>query len=139
VEQAIPSTPVENMAITVSLSASIQAQDVVTNNLLLNKTLAAFSYLGSVSTFAESILVGTTPVVIGLPISPTEVVYVRNTHATQLLTVTWTPNGGSSAVVLTLQPNSYILFGEVNATSGITALTLTGSASNTSCEYFLAG
>lgn len=127
------------MALTTTISASIQAQDVVTNNLVINKTLAAFSFLGSVSTVAEAITVSTSPVSISLPISPTQVVYIRNTHATQTLLVTWTPTGGASNPVVTLQPNGYILFGEPNVTSGITALSVTGSAPGTSLEYILVG
>jgi hypothetical protein len=127
------------MAITVALSGGIQVTDVVTNNLVVNKTLAALSFLGSVSTIAETVSIPAAPTSIALPVSPTQVVYVRNTHATQTLTVTWTPTGGASNVVVTLQPNSYILFGEVNITSGITALSLQGSGANTTCEYILAG
>lgn len=127
------------MALLTSLSTAIQIEDAVTNNLILNKTLAAFSFSGSVSTVAEAISVGTSPVTIALPISPTQVVYVRNTHATQTLTVAWTPTGGASNTVVVLQPNGYILFGEPNVTSGITALTLTGSLAGTTCEYILVG
>jgi hypothetical protein len=126
------------MALTTTLSAAIQIADAVTNNLLLNKTLASLSFSGSVSTVAESVSVGTGGgLTVALPASPTQVVYVRNTHATQTLAVTWTPTGGSTAAVLTLQPGAYILFGEVNSTSGITALSLVGSGAGTTCEYIL--
>jgi hypothetical protein len=127
------------MAITVSLSGGIQITDVVTNNLTLSKTLAALSFLGSVSTFAETVNIPASPTSIALPVSPTQVVYVKNTHATQTLTVTWTPTGGASNVVVTLQPGAYILFAESNSTSGITALSLQGSGANTTAEYVLAG
>jgi hypothetical protein len=127
------------MAITVSLSGGIQITDVVTNNLTLSKVLAAFTFLGSVSTFAETVNIPNSPTSIALPISPTQIVYVHNTHATQTLTVTWTPTGGASNAVVTLQPNGYILFGEPNVTSGITTLSLQGSAINTTCEYVLVG
>lgn len=127
------------MAILVSLSGAIQAQDVVTNNLILNKTLAVLQFTGSVETVGESISVGTSPVAISLPVSPSQVLYVKNTHATQTLLVTWTPNGGASNPVITLQPQGYIIFAEPNTTSGITALTVTGSAPSTTLEYFVAG
>ena len=128
------------MALTTTLSAAIQVQDAVTNNLLLNKTLASLVFSGSVSTVAESVSVGTGGgLTVALPASPAQVVYVRNTHATQTLLVTWTPTGGASAVVLTLQPGSYILFGEINSTSGITALNLVGSLAGTTAEYVLVG
>lgn len=127
------------MAILISLSGAIQAQDVVTNNLILNKTLATLQFTGSVSTVGESISVSTSPVSISLPVSPTQVVYVKNTHATQTLLVTWTPNGGSTNPVVTLQPQGFILFGEPNITSGITALSVTGSGAGTTLEYFVCG
>jgi|SRR5919108_1467377 hypothetical protein len=127
------------MAITVAQAGSVQISDTVTNNLTLNKTFAALNFVGSVSTFAESVNIGTSPTSIALPVSPTIYVYIKNAHATQTLQVTWTPNGGASNVVVTLQPGEYIVKGAFNNTSGITALTLLGSGVNTTCEYILAG
>lgn len=127
------------MAITVAHAGSIQITDTVTNNLTLQKTFAALQFNGSVSVFAETVNIPSSPTSINLPVSPTIGIYIRNTHATQTLTVTWTPNGGSSAVVITLQPSEYIVKGGVNLTSGITALSLQGSGANTTCEYILAG
>jgi hypothetical protein len=127
------------MSINTTLTGTIVITDLVTNNLLANKTLANISYLGSVSTIAETVSIPNSPTSIALPVSPTQVVYIKNTHATQTLTVTWTPQGGSSNPVVTLQPGAYILFGEPVAGGGISALSLQGSAANTSVEYILVG
>lgn len=127
------------MAITVSFSGGIQITDTVTNNLTLNKTLAALSFNGSVSVFAETVSIGASPTSVALPVSPAVGIYIKNTHATQTLTVTWTPNGGVSAVVITLQPGEYLVKGGANLTSGITALSLQGSGAGTTAEYILAG
>lgn len=127
------------MAITVAHAGSIQITDTVTNNLTLQKTFAALQFNGSVAVAAETVSIGTSPVVISLPVSPSTGIYIKNTHATQTLSVTWTPNGGASAAIITLQPGEYIVKGGANLAGGITALTLTGSATGTTAEYILAG
>src|SRR6516164_3053089 len=127
------------MAISVNASAGVSISDTVTNNLTFVKTITALITSLSTWTQAETINIGTGATSITLPIAAVQTVYIRNTHASQTLTVTWTPNGGASAVVCTLQPNSWILLSESNTTSGITALSLQASAANTPVEYILAG
>jgi hypothetical protein len=74
-----------------------------------------------------------------LPGSPTKVAYIQNNHATQTLTVTWTPNGGSSAVAIILQPGEFIILGgQTGASGGVTALSLTGSGAGTTTRMILA-
>lgn len=127
------------MSISTALNGTIVITDTVTNNLITTKTLATVTFLGSVSSIAETVSIGTSPVSISLPVATTQVVYVKNTHPTQTLTVTWTPNGGSSNPVVTLEPNGVILFSEPSSGGGITALTLTGSGAGTTAEYLLVG
>jgi hypothetical protein len=83
---------------------------------------------------------------VALPISPAQVVYVKNTSSTQVITVKWTYQGGSLAKTIDLGPGSAVLIFEGGAISlagvaagGITALTLIASADGASVEYFLAG
>jgi len=127
------------MALTVNSTGSISISDTVTNNLSVAKTITALLLSASTFVTAETVSIGTSPTSISLPISPVQTVYIRNTHATQTLTVTWTPNGGASNIVVTLQPNSWIMLSESNLTSGITALSLQASGANTTVEYILAG
>jgi len=128
------------LSVTVSLTGSIKATDSVSGTIALSKVLTALATPGTSFSEASALSIGTSPVVIGLPISPTTFVYIKNTHITQTLSVTWTPNGGASNPAITLQPGSWIGFGEVvQALGGITALTLTGSGAATTCEYIIAG
>ena len=127
------------MSITATLSGNIQLTDSTTNTVVFVKQLLSLFNIGSTFLESQSASIGTSPVSVSLPVSPTQFLYVKNLHATQTLTVTWTPNGGSSNTVLTLYPGSAILFVEAATGAGITALSLTGSSAATTCEYVLAG
>jgi hypothetical protein len=88
---------------------------------------------------AQQQSIGTSPVTITLPGSPTTFVHMKNLHATNTVTVTWTPNGGSSNTVITLEPGGWIQTGSgVASTGGITALSVVASATATPIEYVLA-
>jgi len=128
------------LSVNVSITGSIKATDSVAGTIALSKVLTALTTPATVFTEASGATVGTSPTAIILPVSPTTFVYIKNTHATQTLSVTWTPNGGASNPAVVLQPGSFIAFGEaVQATSGITALQVTGSGASTSYEFVLAG
>ena len=128
------------MSISVTLSGSIKASDSVSGTISLSKVLTSLITPGTTFSEAQSLSIPASPTSITLPISPTTFVYIKNLHATQTLTVTWTPNGGASNVVVTLQPGSFIAFGEaVLGLSGITALSVQGSGAATLIEYVLAG
>jgi hypothetical protein len=66
-------------------------------------------------------------------------VYIKNNHATNTVTVTWTPNGGASAVVQTLEPGSALILSQAVTAAGITALSLQASGASTPVEYILVG
>jgi len=125
------------LSVTVSLTGSIKATDSVAGTIALSKVLSSLTTAATTFSEASGFSVGTSPVTITLPISPVTFVYIKNTHATQTLTVIWTPNGGASATVIVLQAGAWINFGEATALSGITALSLTGSGASTTCEYVL--
>lgn len=127
------------MAITASLTGNITITDGSTGMIALSKALSGLAVTGTSFGEVSPASIGTSPTSISLPVSPTNFVYIKNTHATQTLTITWTPNGGSSNAVVTLKPSSSIILTEAASGVGITALTLTGSGAATSCEYILAG
>jgi hypothetical protein len=128
------------MSVSVSLTGSIKASDSVSGTIALSKVLTALSTIATSFSEAQSLSIGTSPTSVTLPISPCTFAYIKNLHATQTVTVTWTPNGGASNVVLTLQPGAYISFGEtVQALSGITALSVQASGASTPIEYVLGG
>src|SRR5258708_4886231 len=110
------------MSVTVSLTGSIKATDSVSGTIALSKVLSGLVTVATGFTEAQSLSIGNSATPVVLPGSPVTFVYIKNLHATQTLTVTWTPNGGASNVVLTVQPGGYISFGEtVQGLSGITA------------------
>lgn len=75
-----------------------------------------------------------------LPIATVQFCYIKNTHATQTIAVTWTPTGGASAIVQTLRPNDFILFSaSAGSGSGLTALSLNASGAATTGEMILGG
>jgi hypothetical protein len=127
------------MASQISFAGTITITDPVTGTVTLVKIVSSVLATGTVSSFAEGSLIGTSPVTISLPINPTQFVYIRNSHATQTLQVTWTPNGGSSAIVDVLQPGSFLILSEQNLVSGISALSVVANGTATPIDYVLAG
>lgn len=125
------------MALEVDFEGTLTLSDTDTGTLTGKKIIAAI-FDGTISTIAESRIIPASPTSIGLPVTATQVVYIKNLHATNTVTVTWTRNGGGSVSVVVLEPLSMILLVEANTTSGITALSLTASA-NTPVDYVLAG
>jgi hypothetical protein len=126
------------MSITVALSGIITITDNLTGSVSYQKQVIG-SYVGTVSTEGQNVLV-TGATSLALPASPTNFVYIKNlATATSVLTVTWTPNGGSTNTVVALQPSSFIILDENNASSGITALSVTPSVASTPIEYILVG
>jgi len=127
------------MSVTLTCSGTNSVIDSSSGAIAFQKGLSA-AFVGSVFSEAQTVTVSTSPVSIALPISPTQFVYIKNVTATNnTLIVTWTPNGGASNPVVTLEPGSFIQFVEATTGAGITALTVTGSAPGTLAEYILGG
>lgn len=77
---------------------------------------------------------------ITLPIIPTQFFYIKNTHATQTIAVSWTPTGGVTAIINTLRPGDWLAMStSAGAGSGFGVLGLNASGAATTCEYILFG
>jgi hypothetical protein len=128
------------MSITASIRGSIYLTDNLTGSTSLSKVLNN-SYTGDLSTYGQTVTVGTSVYNAGLPVSPVQFVYVKNLSSTSgtTLTVTWTPTGGVSASVVILDPGAFIMFAEVNTTNGISALSMVSNQVGTPVEYILVG
>jgi hypothetical protein len=126
------------MAITGTLTGNITMTDNLSGSVQLAKALN-FQYVGTIFEYSQSQYIGTTATTVNLPLSPTQLCYIKNLSTSATVSATWTPQGGSSASIVTLQPGSMIAFTETNATSGISALSITASASSTPIEYILLG
>lgn len=107
---------------------------------ILNRSVTV-TYNGAVGVFTNGILSDTAAHTQSLPTTRVLHLYLHNTHATAKITVTWTPTGGSSAVVQTLEPGGEILFwlASTSSTAGITALSLQSDTSSATFESFLGG
>lgn len=127
------------MSVQATLSGSLTISTGVPGSTNSVQPFAALSAALSAIAQAPQGSVGTSPTSQTLPASPTNVVLIQNTHATQTLTVTWTPNGGASNPVITLEPGSLIAIVEAAGSAGITALSLTGSGSGTTFIMVLGG
>jgi hypothetical protein len=126
------------MPITGALTGDITMTDNLSGSVQLQKALN-FQYLGTIFEYSQAQNIGTGTTTLSIPLSPCNLFYFKNLSTAATTTVTWTPNSGSSAAILTLQPGSAIIFVETNATSGITAATATASAPLTPVEYILLG
>lgn len=127
------------MSIQIVLSGNIVEQDTVTNAIAASTPVAVTSVVGTTVTRTSVLTISTTPVSLTLPVSPIQFLYIRNTHLTNTVSVTWTPTGGASNVIQLLEPGSFISFGQAAAGAGVTAVSVTGSGAGTTLEYVLAG
>jgi hypothetical protein len=127
------------MGTTVSLNGYVQATDSITGTVALKRLFQSLATTGTVFVESQGASVGSSPTAITLAVSPVQFIYIKNTHANQTITVTWTPNGGSSNPVVTLEPGSAIILVEATTGAGITALTLTGSGASTTYEFVYSG
>jgi hypothetical protein len=138
------------MSVSIQLLGQLIATDSSTGTVPFRKQIN-LTMLGTAFEETQGLVIGTTPVTITLPITPTQVVYIGNLHPTNTITVTWTPNGGTSAVVQTIGPVTQqanpqpatqgILLINNNAigATGITALSIVASAASTPIELMLGG
>ena len=126
------------MAITVNINGNIQVGDTSSGTTLLQKLLTGLSTSGVAFSELSPFTVTNSPTAVTLPVSPVKFLYLKNTDLSATIQVTWTPSGGSSNIVLTLQPQSAIIFIEA-AAGGITALSLESSGASSAVEMILAG
>lgn len=94
---------------------------------------------GTAGQYTQSLNIGVGVTTLSLPVSPIVNIYLKNLHATQTVTITATPNGGSSAVLGTLGPGEVFLWWGLAQARGYTAMSLQASGANTPVEMFLGG
>lgn len=128
------------MSVTASVSGNIKITDNLTGSTSLSKVLNN-AYTGTVESYGQSVIIGTSLVSISLPVSPAQFLYIKNLSSTlgTTVTATWTPASGTSAAVITLDPSAVVIFCEVVTTNGITALSLISNTAGTPVEYILCG
>lgn len=126
------------MGVTGTYNGTLALTDNLAGSVQLQKLLN-ISFLGTISEYSQNQLFGTSPTSIALPISPVQFFYIKNLSTTATVAVTWTPTGGSSAAIQTLQPGAVLMFSQTGSSGGITALSVTASAASTPTEFVLLG
>lgn len=127
-----------------SLSLVLNQQDSAGANVL-NRSIGAISYpSGIVGLFKKDKLLTTGATTQNIPAGITDVLqwYIKNTHATAIITITATPTGGASAIIGKLGP------GEVKVPCwapaagsglGFTAISLQSDTAGATFEQFIGG
>ncbi len=123
------------MSVSITVQSTLTATDSVSS--LLNKTIATTSTCTMVD-YSTSFNVTTAPASLILPLSPLQVVYVKNVGSVNVQ-VTWTPTGGGSAIVQSLTPTSFILFIQNTVGQGVSAVSVVTLSGSSKIEYVIGG
>ena len=127
------------MSTTASLTGTVNLTDNDSGTIALQKNLIGLATTGTASVVVNAQIIGTSTVTLVLPVTPVQFLYMKNNSASQAVTASWTPNGGSSNPVLVLEPGSAIMFSEVASGGGITAVTVIAAGTNTPIEFVMLG
>lgn len=132
----MPTTDVTN-----TLIATIVSTEQSSGNIPINRGTGNPSFNVNVGQFTTYFALADGANNIALPFTPITQLYIKNIDATNYIKVSWTPGGGVSGTVLSLNPGDQILFwgNPAGITPGIAALILTTTVAGVLCEYFLGG
>jgi hypothetical protein len=134
------------MSVQAAIIGTVSVQDTTTNYgpslllSLLSGGLAAYSYLAN-----ESITTSPTSITFPFGVTKAQFIFVQNTGPASL-TVSWTPQGGSSNPVITLTSSGKpgvaggaIVYLEPDLTLGVSALSLQSITNTTTANIIIAG
>lgn len=121
-----------------NMTLLLNQQDSNLTNIL-NRTIGAISFGATVGIFGEYSFPNTSSFTRTLPTTTVLNMYFKNLDATAVVTVTWTPSGGSSNVVKAVGPGAILVFWETATGNGITALSYQSTVSGSKFEEFLGG
>jgi hypothetical protein len=127
------------VSINISLSGQITVSDGTTGTVSLQKQITAAMVVGSAFSEVQSLNVGTGSVSLILPIAVVQFIYIKNLHATQFVSITWTTVASGSSYATTLEPGSVIVISEATVGGGVTAISLQASGTGTPVEFILGG
>lgn len=126
------------MSVFGSINGTLQITDNIVGSIA-QSILLNLSYAGTVSSYAETVTLSTSPTNVSLPVSPVQFLHIFNLDTVNAVIVTWTPTGGSSNIVSTIDPGGWIGFCQTGTTNGITALSLQGASGTPAVKYLLLG
>ena len=123
-----------------NLTLLVNQQDANGVNIV-NRSIGAVAYAGIVGEFHDGILTDTSSHDLDLPTTNVLQFYFKNTHATAVITLTGTIQGGASQSVTKIQPGGVFVnwCASTSATAGFTALSIQSDTANATYEMFLGG
>lgn len=123
-----------------NLSLVLNQQDASGVNIL-QRTIGAVSYAGSVGEFIKGTLATSGAEAQTMPIANVLQFYIKNTSAVAKITITATVQGGAALVAARLTPGGTFVNWQSTsgATVGYTAITLTGDVTGATYEAFYGG
>lgn len=124
-----------------NLSLVLNQQDSNGVNIL-NRLIGAVSYDGTAGEFdTRTLAADTSNHSLDLPIAIVKQFYFKNTHATAVITLIGTVQGGSSQTLAKVQPGGVFIYWTpvTSATAGYTALSYTSDTASATAEMFLGG
>ncbi len=127
-------------ASTNNLSLVVNQQDANGVNIV-NRLIGAISYGGVAGEFHDGILIDTASHTLDLPTATVLQVYFKNTHATAVITLTGTIQGGASQSIAKIQPGGVFAnwCASTSVTAGYTALSVQSDTANATFEMYLGG
>jgi hypothetical protein len=124
-----------------NISVLVNQQDSSGVNLV-NRSSGVISYDGVAGELEKRTLAAdTNNHSLDLPATNVLQFYFKNTHATAVITLIGTPQGGASATLAKLEPGGIFVYWapSTSATAGYTALSYTSSVASATAEMFLGG
>jgi hypothetical protein len=119
------------------LSMTVTRQDI--NGVNVENRTVSFSFSGTAGELDIRQAPDTAQHTLDLPVTQVNQVYIKNTHATGILTIVGTVNGGSSQTIAVLEPGSVLVVWQVVTGKGYTDLKYTADTTGTTFEMFLGG
>lgn len=124
-----------------NISLLLNQQDASSVNIL-NRSIGAISFAGTAGEFERKTLAADTSIhTFDIPTTIVLQFYFKNTHATALILLTGTVQGGSTQTLARVPPGGVFVYWApvTGATVGYTELRYTSSVASATCEYFMGG
>ena len=123
-----------------NLTLLVNQQDANGTNIV-NRSIGAIAYASVAGEFHDGILTDTNSKTLDLPTANILQFYFKNTHATAIITLTGTIQGGASQSIAKIQPGGVFAnwCASTSSTAGFTALSIQSDTANATFETFLGG
>ena len=106
-----------------------------------NRNIGAISYSGVAGEFDVRQAAGTSITTLDIPTTTVLQFYIKNTHSAANITVTGTPQGGSTQTLCVLPPGAVFVYWApvTSVTAGYTQLRYTSDTTGATFELFIGG